>query len=94
MVERLLFNRVDAESAGTAIGREHDLVVLARPNEAQPALPLAQFAEARANIALNAAVIDFVPIFCRDVGHIRSVSEDAEAKSQQADHSLPFNFDV
>src|SRR5262249_18705447 len=65
MVERLLLDRVDAEAARAPVGREHDLVALARPDEAEAALPVAQLALTRTDVALEAAVRERVPVASR-----------------------------
>jgi hypothetical protein len=62
MVERLLFNRIEAEAGRPPIGREHNVAVCARPHEAKPPLPFVQFAFARAKVALDAAVSEPMPI--------------------------------
>ena len=62
VVERLLLDRVDAESAGAAVGGEHHLVVDPAPDEAQATLTLAQPAGARADVALHPAVLERVPV--------------------------------
>src|SRR5262245_15003088 len=73
MIERLLLDRIDAEPGRTAIGFEHDLVVLARAHEAQPALAFAQPAMARADVALHAPVREHLPVAGRNrVAHARS----------------------
>ena len=72
MAERLLFNRIEAEAGRPPIGREHNLAVCARPHEAKPPLPFVQFAFAWAEIALDAAVGEGMPIAagpCVDVLH-------------------------
>ena len=56
VVQRFLLDRIDAESRGAAVGGEHDPVVLPAAHEAQAALALVELAEARADVALNAAV--------------------------------------
>ena len=61
MVERLLLDRVDAEARGAPVGREHHRVALARAHEAGAALALVQAAFARAEVALDAAVVHAVP---------------------------------
>jgi hypothetical protein len=66
MGERLLLDRVDAETARPAVGREHDLALFAGPDEAEPALAFVQLAKARAKIALHPAVIQPVPVLCRN----------------------------
>ncbi len=62
MVQRLLFDRVDAETAGAAVGRQHDRVVVPHAHEAQAALPFAQPAGARADVALHAPVVQATPV--------------------------------
>src|SRR6202040_2644803 len=54
MVERLFLDRIDAETGGAAIGREHDRFVRASAHEAQSALAFVEPAIARADVALNA----------------------------------------
>jgi hypothetical protein len=53
--------RAEGEHRGTG-QEEHDLVARAGANEAEPALALAQAAEARAEVALEAAVVEPVPV--------------------------------
>src|SRR5574338_272214 len=62
MVERLLFDRVDAKAARPAVARQHETVALARAHEAETALTLMQLAEARTDVALDAPVVEFVPM--------------------------------
>src|SRR5262249_7360321 len=66
VVQRLLLDRIDAEAARPAIGREDDLVVQPGAHEAEPALPLPQLAEARAEVALDALAVDRVPVLGGD----------------------------
>ena len=56
MAERLLLYGIDAEPGGTAVGGEHDLVILPRAHETHAALPFVQLAKSRAEIALYTAV--------------------------------------
>ena len=62
MVERLLLDGVHAEARRAAITRQHDLVLDATPDEAQPPLALVQLAGARTDIALDPAVGEVVPV--------------------------------
>jgi hypothetical protein len=62
VVERLLFDRVDAETAGAPVGRQHQFLAAVRADEAQPALPVVQLAEPRAKVTLQPAVIEAVPV--------------------------------
>src|SRR5262249_2117259 len=62
MIQRLLFDRVDAEATRTAVRREHDPVVFSGPDETHTALALAQLARARAYVALHSSVGEVVPV--------------------------------
>src|SRR5262249_6059013 len=68
MIERLLLDRVDAEAGRAAIGSEHHLILGARTYEAEPALALVQAAITRAQIALDASVLESAPIAARHPG--------------------------
>src|SRR5712692_4495020 len=61
VVERLFFDRIDAESGGTAVGGEHHPVPRALPDEAETPLPFLQLAVSRTKIALNSAVLQPMP---------------------------------
>src|SRR5262249_7805126 len=61
VIERLLLDRVDAEARALAVGREDELVAFARAHEAERALAVVQPAVARAEIALDAPVVEGVP---------------------------------
>jgi hypothetical protein len=65
MIERFLFDRVDAKSRRAAIGREHHLIALPRTHEAKAALAFVQLATPRAEIALDAPVRQRMPIAAR-----------------------------
>jgi hypothetical protein len=56
MIERFLFDRVDAKARRAAIGREHDLGALPGAHEAETALPFLRFAITGAEVALNWAI--------------------------------------
>ena len=61
MIERLLLDRIDAESRRSPIRRQHHGVAHARAHEARAALALVQAAIARAEVALDASVVEAVP---------------------------------
>ena len=65
MIERLLLDRVDAEARRAAVGGEHDLVGGASAHEAQAALAVVELAIARADVALDAPVVEAVPVAAR-----------------------------
>jgi hypothetical protein len=62
MVERFLFNWIDAKSAGAAIRGQNNLIILPPSNKTKAALPFPQFAEPGTNIALNSTIIERMPI--------------------------------
>jgi hypothetical protein len=62
VIERLLLDRIDAKTGRAPIGRKYDLIALPRAHEAQAALAFVQFAIARADIALDATILQRVPI--------------------------------
>ena len=66
MIERLLFDGVDAEPAGAPVGGENNLVPFACPYEAHSPLSLPELAIARAHVALDATIVQKVPILGRD----------------------------
>ena len=68
VVERLLLDRVDAEARRAAVGGEHDLVVVPGAHEAEAPLTFVQLAEARADVALDAPVLERMPVAARHAG--------------------------
>ena len=58
VVQRLLLDRIDAEPGRAAVGGEHQLLAPARAHEAQAALAVVQAAVARADVALDAPVVE------------------------------------
>src|SRR5207237_5075607 len=58
VVQWLLLYWIDTEPRGTAVGREHDPVVLPATHEAQAALAFVKPAIARADIALDTPVFE------------------------------------
>ena len=62
VVERLLLDRVQAEAAGAPVAGQHDLPAGPGTHEAQAPLAVAQLARTRAQVALDAAVRQLVPV--------------------------------
>jgi hypothetical protein len=62
MVERFLFDRIDAKAARAPVRVELDRTGLDASDEAQTTLTFMHLARARANIALNATVGKCVPV--------------------------------
>lgn len=63
MMQRLFFDRVDAEPARPSIRRQDHLILLPGTNKTEPLLSLLQFAIARTEVALDAPIIERMPIF-------------------------------
>ena len=57
MIQRFLFDRIDAEAARTAVRGEYDPILLPRTDEAEPPLPFLERAIAGTEIALDASVL-------------------------------------
>src|SRR3989442_10401426 len=68
MVEGLLLDRIHAEAARAAVGRQDDLAVFAGAHETHPPLPLLELAEAGAHLALHAQVLHSVAALGRHDG--------------------------
>lgn len=56
MVQRLLFNGINAEAAGAPVREQGDLLVLAAADKAETTLSLSELAESGTQIALDPAV--------------------------------------
>jgi hypothetical protein len=79
VVERLLLDRVDAEARAAAVGAQHHRVAHALAHEAQAALAFVQLAVARAQVALDAAIVQHVPPAGGVVGAHRVASCSSKA---------------
>jgi hypothetical protein len=62
MIQRFLFDRIDTEAAGAAIGIKFDFAAFDATHEAQAALTFVHAAFTRTDVALNAAVLESVPM--------------------------------
>ena len=62
LAEPLGFDSIWGETARASVGRQYDLIAVPGTHEAEGALALVQSAEARAKIALNATIIQLMPI--------------------------------
>ena len=62
MIKRFLLNRVHAKAAGSAISGEDNLILLASTDKAHSALPLMKLTKSWAKIALDAAILQPMPI--------------------------------
>src|SRR6185437_11754292 len=79
MVEGFLLDRIDAEARGAAVAGQDDLIVHAAPDEAEAPLTLVQPAVAGADVALNAAVRQGMPVCGGDgvyVGQTQRLGHD------------------
>ena len=75
VVERLLLDRVDAKARAAPVGGEHHRVADPLAHEAHAALALVQPAVARAQVALDATVVERVPPARRIAGSPRRLLE-------------------
>ena len=66
MIQRLLFDRIHAKTRRAAIADELDLIVDALAHVAKPALSFPEPAVPGAQIALDAAVFQGMPVFSRN----------------------------
>jgi hypothetical protein len=66
MIQGLFLDRIDAETRGASVGGEHHPIALPTTHEAKPTLALVKFAEAWADITLNATVFEPVPMAARN----------------------------
>jgi len=64
MVEWFFFNGVNTKTAGTSIGGQHNLVIFPGAHETQPPLAFLEMTESWADVALDAAILEFMPILC------------------------------
>jgi hypothetical protein len=62
MIQRLLLNRVHAETAGSPVRGQDDLILQAFAHETKALLPFLKFAKPRTEVALDPAVIQLVPV--------------------------------
>jgi hypothetical protein len=61
VIQGFLLDRVDAKSGRTAVSSQHHLVAGPLAHKARSALAFVQAAVAWTQVALDAAVVDFVP---------------------------------
>jgi len=66
MIQRFLFDGINAVTARATIGGEDNLIVHIFPHKAQAALARMQLAEARAKVALHPTIFQLVPEFGAD----------------------------
>jgi hypothetical protein len=73
MVERFLFDRIDAKAARAPIRVELDRTSLGASDEAEATLTFVHFARTRTDIALDATVGKCVPV-SSGMGHVKKRS--------------------
>jgi hypothetical protein len=61
-MERFFLDRVDTKPRRPAVGRENHVIALSHAHKTGATLAFMQFAVARAQVALNAAIIIHVPV--------------------------------
>jgi hypothetical protein len=68
MIERFLLDWVDAKAAGAAIGREDNLILLARTYKTHPPLPFVELTKSWAEIALHPTILQPMPVLSGMIG--------------------------
>ncbi|MCH9023123.1 MAG: hypothetical protein IID32_10225 [Planctomycetes bacterium] len=67
MVERFFFDGIDAKAGRAAIGCQDDLVVLTHTDKAESPLAVMQATIARTDVALDAAIVEFMPVSAGEI---------------------------
>jgi hypothetical protein len=62
MIKRFLLNRVHTKAAGSAIGRQDNLILVAGTDKAHSPLPLMKLTQSWTEIALHPAILQPMPI--------------------------------
>jgi len=62
MIERLFFDRINAESTRTTVADQLYFIIEALAHVAKSSLSLAQVAMARAQVALQASILETMPV--------------------------------
>ena len=88
VVQRFLFDRVDAEAAAPAMRREHQPIAHAAPDKAATGLPVAELAEARTQVAFDATVGPPHPPTGRMMGRARIFDLGIQPRSSTNPGSL------
>jgi hypothetical protein len=73
VIQRLLFDRVDAKTAGTPITDQFDFIIEALTHVTKAALAFFHVAVAGTEIALQATVFHLVPVLCRNNGIVHGL---------------------
>ena len=75
MIKRFLLNRVHTKAAGSAIGRQDNLILVAGTDKAQSPLPLMKLTQSWTKIALHTTIFQLMPILSGMMGglgvHVR-----------------------
>eukprot|EP00754_Rhynchopus_humris_P048933 Rhum_TRINITY_DN8079_c0_g1::Rhum_TRINITY_DN8079_c0_g1_i1::g.26081::m.26081 len=69
VVERFLFNRIDADAACASVGVERHPSPFVATHDAAPPLPFFELAEVRTHVALDHLLVDAAPVLRRVDGH-------------------------
>jgi hypothetical protein len=90
VIQRFLFDGINAITAGAAIGGEYNLVIQVLPHKAQSALVRVQFAEAWTEVALYPAIFQRVPVSGAD-GELIALGHRLSPYLRSAELRLPDN---
>jgi hypothetical protein len=93
MIQRFLFDGVHAKAAGTAIGGQDDLLLVTGAHKTKALLTLVEFAGAWADVALDAPVVQLMPVFSREKGLVDSGIHDSLLSAADDEYSLTLSAD-
>jgi hypothetical protein len=62
VIKRLFLDGIDAKATGSTIGGQDNFVFPSGSDETEPVLAFSELAEARAEVTLQATVIELVPV--------------------------------
>ena len=88
MIQRFLFDGIDAVTARATIGGEDNLIIQVPPYKAEATLSRMQLAEARAKVALHPAIFKLVPEFGAD-GVLVTLCHHLQPHLQPSEYCLP-----
>ncbi len=70
MIKWFFLDRIDAKTAGAAIGRQDNFVIRAGADETESALAFPELAEAGTDVTLQSTIVNLVPVPSRHVAGV------------------------
>ena len=85
MIKRFFLDGIDAKTAGSTIGSQDDFVIPTGSDETEPVLAFSEPAEARAEVTLQATIIELMPVPSGNRANVRFFSNLCLPRSHQRD---------